>query len=244
MDAPKRKIIPKRALVGLLFVVGFFLIIIAFALSPVFVLKNVKISGNYFLTEEEVFRISGVEPGENLFQIEMDDVIQTMSKDIRIEKAIVKRVFPSTIEIQVIERPVLAMVQCDYGFLEVGTGGTILAAHRNLTNVPVPLITGVTVSDLFVGDVVENANINAVINYIALLDSETEKNLSEINIADPENVVVYMKGPVQLKMGDISSLAKKLEITESVSREVSQGKHKMDYVDARFDGTYSIRLKQ
>jgi len=243
MDAPKRKIIPKRALAGILFVVGFFMIIIAYALSPVFVLKHVKVQGNYFLPDEEVTRLSGVAMGENLFQLNIDEIMQTMAKDIRVERAQIKRVFPDTLEIQVVERPPLAMLKCDYGYLEVGKGGIIMAAHRDLSNIPVPIITGVTVSDLFVGDVVENEQVKKVIDYLDQLNWEATTSLSEINITDPENVMVYMQGPVQLKMGDINSLGKKLEITESVHREVKQGKHHMDYVDARFEGSYSIKLK-
>ncbi len=243
MEAPRRKIISKRALVGLLGVVSVFLIIIIFALSPVFVLKHIKIQGNYYLPEEEVCRLAGVTMGENLFQLKIDDIMQTMAKDIRVERAIVKRVFPDTIEIQVVERPPLAILQCDYGYLEAGRGGIVLAAHRMLSNIPVPIISGVEVKDLFVGDSVDNDHINTVLNYLDKLDWETTANLSEINITDPENVIVYMRGGVQLKMGDISSLEKKLEITESLNREIKQAKHPIDYVDARFDGSYSIKLK-
>jgi cell division protein FtsQ len=56
--------------------------------------------------------------------------------------------------------------------------------------------------------------------------------------------MVYMNHSVQLKMGALDSLQKKLEITESVNREVKQAKHPIDYVDARFDGSYSIKLKE
>jgi len=101
----------------------------------------------------------------------------------------------------------------------------------------------VEVKDLFVGDSVDNDHINTVLNYLDKLDWETTANLSEINITDPENVIVYMRGGVQLKMGDIYSLEKKLEITESLNREIKQAKHPIDYVDARFDGSYSIKLK-
>ena len=243
MEAPRRKIISKRALVGLLGVGSVFLIIIIFALSPVFVLKHIKIQGNYYLPEEEVCRLAGVTMGENLFQLKIDDIMQTMAKDIRVERAIVKRVFPDTIEIQVVERTPLAILQCDYGYLEAGRGGIVLAAHRTLSNIPVPIISGVEVKDLFVGDSVDNDHINTVLNYLDKLDWETTANLSEINITDPENVIVYMRGGVQLKMGDISSLEKKLEITESLNREIKQAKYPIDYVDARFDGSYSIKLK-
>ncbi|MCR5175404.1 MAG: FtsQ-type POTRA domain-containing protein [Anaerovibrio sp.] len=244
VDTPKKKVISHKVLVTLMSVLILFLVVITIALSPVFVLKHVKVSGNYYISEEEVCRISGVNMGENLFQLKIDDIMQTMVKDIRIERAIVRRAFPSTLEIQVVERVPLAMIKCDYGFLELGRGGVILDAHRTLTDIPVPIISGVSVSSLFVGDTVENANINAVLNFLDKLHHETTGNISEINIADTDNVTIYMRGPVQLKLGNLDSIDSKQQITESVNKEIKQAKYPIDYIDARFDGSYSIKFKE
>ena len=83
-----------------------------------------------------------------------------------------------------------------------------------------------------------------VLDFLDKLNRDTATSIAEINISDPNNVMVYMNHSVQLKMGALDSLQKKLEITESVNREVKQAKHPIDYVDARFDGSYSIKLKE
>ncbi|WP_027405710.1 cell division protein FtsQ/DivIB [Anaerovibrio sp. RM50] len=241
---PKRKIITRRGLIRVLGLLAAFLAFIAIALSPVFVLKHVNIHGNVYLSEEEIVRISGINMGENLFQLATDEIMQTMAKDIRIDQAIVKRKFPDSLDIQVVERVPLAIIKCDYGYLEVGRGGIVLDAHRTLAQIPVPIVSGVEVADLFVGDTVENEQLSKVLAYLDKLSHDTAIGIAEINIADPANVTVYMNRSVQLKMGHIDSLQKKLDITESVNREVKQAKHPIEYVDARFDGSYSIKLKE
>ena len=100
------------------------------------------------------------------------------------------------------------------------------------------------VSSLFVGDTVENKQLDQVLNFLDKLNHDTAVSIAEINITDPNNVIVYMNRSVQLKMGALDSLQRKLEITESVNREVKQAKHPIEYVDARFDGSYSIKLKE
>lgn len=243
-DKAKRKMITRKGIVRVLGLLAAFLAFIAIALSPVFVLKHVYVHGNSYISDDEVIRISGINMGENLFQLATDEIMQTMAKDIRVDQAIVKRRFPDALDIQVIERIPLAMIKCDYGYLEVGRGGVILDAHRTLAQVPVPIVSGVEVSNLFVGDVVNNEQLDKVLNYLEKLDYDTSVSIAEINIMDPANVTVYMNRSVLLKMGGLDSLQKKLEITESVNREVKQAKHPIEYVDARFDGSYSIKLKE
>ncbi|ORU01347.1 Cell division protein FtsQ [Anaerovibrio sp. JC8] len=243
-ERPARKMITRRGILRVLGVLAAFLAFIAIALSPVFVLKHVNVHGNSYLPDEEIVRISGINLGENLFQLATDEIMQTMSKDIRIEQAIVRRKFPDSLDIQVVERIPLAIIKCDYGYLEVGRGGIVLDAHRTLAQIPVPIVSGVEVSNLFVGDTVENEQLNKVLNFLDKLNHDTAISIAEINITDPNNVIVYMNHSVQLKMGALDSLQRKLEITESVNREVKQAKHPIEYVDARFDGSYSIKLKE
>ena len=243
-EKPKRKIITRRGILRVLGVLAAFMAFIAIALSPVFVLKHINVHGNTYLSNEEIIRISGVNLGENLFQLATDEIMQAMGKDIRIDQAIVRRNFPDSLDIQVVERIPLAIIKCDYGYLEVGRGGIVLDAHRNLSQIPVPIVSGVEVSDLFVGDTAENQQLSQVLDFLDKLNRDTATSIAEINISDPNNVMVYMNHSVQLKMGALDSLQKRLEITESVNREVKQAKHPIDYVDARFDGSYSIKLKE
>ncbi|WP_407399478.1 cell division protein FtsQ/DivIB [Anaerovibrio sp.] len=243
-EKTKRKIITRRGLLRVLGVLAAFMAFIAIALSPVFVLKHVNVHGNAYLSDEEIIRISGVNLGENLFQLATDEIMQAMGKDIRIDQVIVRRNFPNSLDIQVVERIPLAIIKCDYGYLEVGRGGIVLDAHRTLSQIPVPIVSGVEVSDLFVGDTAENQQLSQVLDFLDKLNRDTATSIAEINISDPNNVMVYMNHSVQLKMGALDSLQKKLEITESVNREVKQAKHPIDYVDARFDGSYSIKLKE
>ena len=241
---PKRKIITRRGIIRVLGVLAAFMAFIAIALSPVFVLKHVNVHGNAYLSDEEIIRISGINMGENLFKLATDEIMQAMSKDIRIDQVIVRRNFPDSLDIQVVERIPLAIIKCDYGYLEVGRGGIVLDAHRTLSQIPVPIVSGVEVSDLFVGDTAENQQLSQVLDFLDKLNRDTATSIAEINISDPNNVMVYMNHSVQLKMGALDTLQKKLEITESVNREIKQAKHPIEYVDARFDGSYSIKLKE
>ena len=240
----RRRRSPRRLIKGLAFlaICGGVMSIIVY--SPLFTLQRVVLHGNAYLNEEDILTSGRLHKGEPLFQLETDEVTQNLMKDLRIESAVVRRRVPDTLEIELKERLPVATVACDYGYLEVGRGGIVLDAHRNLSQIPVPIVSGVEVSDLFVGDTAENQQLSQVLDFLDKLNRDTATSIAEINISDPNNVMVYMNHSVQLKMGALDSLQKKLEITESVNREVKQAKHPIDYVDARFDGSYSIKLKE
>lgn len=242
MDEKKHKIISQNAVATLLIALVAILIVLACALSPIFVLKTVTVRGCQFVPEEDVIRIAGINKGENLFQLQTDEIKKTLLKDLRIEQVTVQRIFPSELEIDVTERPPLAMVRCDYGYLELGKGGIVLDAHRTLRDMPVPVITGISVSDLFVGDVVDDKAANQVLDFVSSLDNNTIKCLSEINITNPEDVMIYA-GSVQIRLGALEKLPEKVKVTKSVLTELQQTRHPIEYVDARFEA-YSVRLRQ
>ena len=242
MDGKKHKMISQGSvatlLVGLIVVLG----ILACALSPIFVLKTVNIQGNRFVQDEDIIRIAGIRLGENLFQLQTDEIKRSLTKDLRIEQAVVQRSFPSQLDISISERIPLAMIKCDYGYLELGKGGIVLDAHRTLRDMPVPMISGAGVADLFVGDVVDDEQVGKVLSFLDTVGENTVKSLSEINITNPEDVMLYA-GSVQIRLGALDRLDSKVEVTKSVISELQQTKHPIAYVDARFD-VYSVRLRQ
>lgn len=244
LEQKGKRTISSKTIIKLLGGLVAILLLMMVALSPIFVLKTIDIKGNSVISDNEIMRISGVIMGENMFQLETDDIKQTLMKDVRIEQAIVKRSYPSRLEVQIIERRSLAMVQYEFGFLELSRGGMVLGAYKNIKNMSVPIITGVQVPDLFVGDTFEDEQVNMVLKYLEQLNDDTIKCISEINISDSNNVVVYVSKSVQIKMGKLSSLDGKTEITESVINEIKQAKHPIEYVDARFDKNYTVKLRK
>lgn len=243
-EPKEKRTISSKAIIKLLGGLVVALVLLMVALSPIFVLKTVEIKGNYQIPDSEILRISGVTMGENMFQLETDDIKRTLMKDVRLEQAIVKRVYPSRLEIQIIERRPLAIVQYEYGFLELSRGGTVLGVYKTIRNMSVPIITGLQVPDLFVGDTLQDEQADTVLKYLEKLDDSTIKSISEINISDPYNVVVYVSKSVQIKMGKLSSLEGKNDITESVVNEIQQARYPIEYVDARFDKNYSVKLRK
>lgn len=241
-DIKRNRTISQNTVVNILGLLVVSLIIIAFAFSPIFVLRNINVTGNQFVSTEEICRIASIYDGENMFQLETDEIRETLLKDLRIEQVNIRRKFPSALDIEITERIPLAVVPCDYGYLDIGKDGTVLAAHRTLSEMPVPLVTGVELADLFVGDKVENSNLQPVLDYLDLLDDFSRKQLSEISIGNPEHIVAYTNNSVQIRIGKMERLDEKADITKNFIAELQTAKYPIEYIDFQYASPF-IKFK-
>ena len=76
--------------------------------------------------------------------------------------------------------------------------------------------------------------VSKVLSFLDAVGANTVKSLSEINITNPEDIMLNA-GSVQIRLGALDRLDSKIEVTKSVISELQQTKHPIAYVDARFD---------
>ncbi|MFA6850521.1 MAG: FtsQ-type POTRA domain-containing protein [Selenomonadaceae bacterium] len=230
----KSHMISKRT-VTIIIVSAFFCIALAVLLvSPLFKVRNIKVVGNMYIPTEDVCRIAGAFEGENIFQLHTNKMTEQLNGDLRIEKASVRRVFPSTVEIQVQERVPLARIACEYGYLEIDHEGKVLDAYRSPKNIEVPMVTGIIVRDLYVGDEIQESSVQKVLKYLTYLDPESVKQLVEIHIVLPDRAIAYTAGSVQIRIGTLERLEEKAKLTEGFLAELKIAKHPIEYIDFDF----------
>lgn len=134
-DASPRegKTLPKkvRVLLNLALVIGALLtlslIVFGVSKSGYLNIERYRIKGNSFLTEEEIFALSGVELETNLYSLNMGTVEDTLENDPRIGSAVVRRRFPDTVIIEVDEIRPVALVNIEGSLYKVDGKGTIVA---------------------------------------------------------------------------------------------------------------------
>ncbi|MCP4230213.1 MAG: FtsQ-type POTRA domain-containing protein [bacterium] len=111
--------------VGLLLVLS--LIVFAVFESGYLNTRKYTVQGNTFLTDEEVFEISRMEMGENLYSSNLGKTERYLENDPRISSAVVRRRFPDTVIIEIEEELPVAVVSINSGLYKVAGDGTIIA---------------------------------------------------------------------------------------------------------------------
>lgn len=234
---------PRRILKGFLFIVICTAIVGILVYSPIFVLRHVQVDGAVYLKKEELVRISGIYMGEPLFQLETDQVTKRLLQDLRIEEALVRRQLPSTLEITIKERMPVATVACEYGYLDIDRQGKVIDSYRTLKNMPIPMITGVQVRDLYIGDDVKDEMVKKILSFLQQLDDASLNQLSEIAITGPDYLVAYTTNSVQIRLGKLERMEEKARLTQDFLKDLAANPYQVEYVDFNYTTPF-IKLIQ
>lgn len=238
-----RSKIPRSGRIVLLLLLVAIVTGVLFINSSFFSLGAVVVSGNKYVTTDDIYRTAEIPDNINIFRLHTTEIRNRLMNDLRIESVEVQRRFPSTIEITVRERYPVAYLANGYGFIEVDRQGVILAAHKSLKQVNVPMITGASIENGYVGDKVGNPVIKNILQYLAALDEETLSLLSEINIKSPDQILIYTINSVQIRVGKGERLEEKARLTQDILKESKAKTLYIDYIDLTFTSPV-IKFKQ
>ena len=240
---PETKRIHRRLFKAIAFLALTGLVMALLVYSPLFVLREVKVQGNTYLSVDDVCQIGKIYSGEPLFKLQTDEVTRNLLRDLRIEDATVKRSFPSALDVQVKERMPVVTVACDYGYLDLDRRGKVIDSYRTLKNMPIPMVTGITMHDMYIGDDNEDEQIAKVLFFLEQLDSESLNQISEISLADPEHIVAYTTASVQVRLGKLERLEDKAELTKDFLRDLRENQPNIEYVDFNYKSPF-VKMKQ
>ena len=234
-----------RVFRGLIFLVVSAAVLGFFVYVPFFTLKEIRLEGAKYLTEEDILRIWNIYMGEPLFKLETDVVQSRLSKDLRIEEVSVRRKLPRTLEIKIKERRPLATITCDYGYLDLDHNGMILDSYKTIKTMQIPMITGAAVRDLYIGDTVDDELVKKILDFLQRLNEDTLNQLSEVAIVEADYIVMYTatERAVQIRIGKLERLDEKARLTEDFLRDLATNPHPVEYVDFNYTSPF-IKLAE
>ncbi len=241
-ERPRGRRSPRRLIKGLLFLLVTGGLVGLLVYSPIFTLQKLNVKGAVYLSEDEIAYIARLQKGQPLFNLETAEVTENLLKDLRIESATVKRNLPYSLDITITERVPVATVASEYGYVDLDRQGKVIAAYRSLRHVPIPLVTGVAVHDLYIGDDVKDKTIKVVLQFLQQLSPEAMNQISEINVGNPSAMVAYTTKAVPIRLGDGSRIEQKAELTEDFLQDQQTSRYVTEYVDFSYEVPV-IRLK-
>jgi len=225
---------PRRLLKGLLFFIVCSSIVGIVVYSPLFVLREIHVNGSRYLSREDVLKIAGIYQGEPLFKLETDEVTKRLLQDLRIEEAAVRRHLPSTLDITLKERLPVATVACEYGYLDIDRQGKVIDSYRTLKNMPIPMVTGIYVRDLYIGDDVKDETVKGILRFLQQLDEASLNQISEVAIVAPDYLVAYTTKSIPIRLGSMDRMEEKAKLTEEFLKDLSSTPHTVEYVDFNY----------
>ena len=213
-------------------------IIAVLVYSPLFTFQQLVVHGNVHLDENELCEIARIHYGQRLFELKTDEMTTNLLRDLRIESAVVRRQLPYKIEMDIVERIPVATVACDYGYLDFDRQGKVIASYRSLKGADIPIITGVKLRDLYIGDDNNDPQVAQVISFLARIDPADIGEISEVSIKKPDAVVAYTKTALPIRLGQLTGIPDKAALTQDFLRDQKTTRHTVEYVDFSYDAPF------
>ena len=194
-------------------------------------LGSIKIVGSDKVTVQDVEVAGDIGEPVNVLRINRENLRHRLSKDLRIEDAQISYELPLTMVIRVVERKAIAVIPAQFGYLTLDKNGQVIASDNVIEDTTVPMISGVKGGNILLGDLVTDKPIVRALDYLRALDDDTFKQIAEINIGDPNNMLAYTVSGVQIRLGNGEDLKNKAELTASMLKDLSKSQGNVQYID-------------
>ena len=211
--------------------------------SSRFKLGTVNVSGNRYLTDDEVLELVGINMGQNIFRIRLARISQRIESHPKVLQATVWRQPPGQLAIKISERRPVALLRLSDHLREVDKFKVILPIDPRASNFDLPFITGLELGELEPG---KSSSSEALARAIAIIehleDSELLLEISEINVEDPRNLVLYLTDGCQVRMGQ-APVDEKVSCLQRALKDLQRRSITPDYIDLRFEGKVVVKPK-
>ena len=181
--------------------------------SGLFKIKRILVQGNVSVAEEEVRRYAAIEPGINIFKLNLKQTAERVKKHPWIRSVNISRRLPGDIHLHVTERqPVLLAAL--RGLHLVDKDGTVFSRARPGVKWSLPVITGLAMEEIQSRKAETRKLILDALRLIALFKASAIKKLtrlSEIAVNAKHGPTIYTDDPViGIRVGK-GNYAKKFE---------------------------------
>ena len=198
---------------------------------------NIETTGLHNVARLQVMDVLGSDIGRNIFRISLDDRKRQLEEIPWVESATVMRLLPDRLRISIRERTPVAFVRIRSKVGLIDSSGVVMELPRG-QKYSFPVITGMSESDPLSTLAARMKIYSALVKDLDSGGAGYSKDLSEVELSDPDDVKVTVEDPagaLVIHLGSGSYL-ERYNIYMRHIREWRQQFTKLESVDLRFNG--------
>jgi cell division protein FtsQ len=209
--------------------------------SVFFLITDVTFVGNKSLTADELLQLADIGERANYFKLDPKQVEGNLMGSPLIKEATVQKLFPSSLNIEVMERVPIAVLPKEGYFVEIDRDGVAMAFTDRLPEKSMPIVTGIDTTIITLGSRLDVPGIDNVMDIIGNLSDDFIEELSEINISDPKEIRIYTIDGLRIYLGGTNNLPKKVQILTSLLINIKERGAKVEYIDVRYENAPVVK---
>ncbi|HKM38965.1 MAG TPA: FtsQ-type POTRA domain-containing protein [bacterium] len=212
--------------------------------SPYFNIASVRVYGAEQVSQEEVMALTGVDPGQNIFDLRIADVQKAALGHPWIKSISLARRLPDQVELTIAERCPFFLVPYRTSFLEVAEDGVVLAVRPILSGQALPLVTGFSVEEqVRLGQRLAAEEVALVGQCLKGLPADFWSQVAEIHLDENGEITLYSLDKVQILLGEPIQLNQKLALLSGTWAELEDQQQKAIRIDVRSGKEAIVRPK-
>jgi cell division protein FtsQ len=205
---------------------------------------HMVVRGHERLSTGEVLALVEGLRGQNILAVTLDDWQQKLLASPWVEKATIRRLLPSTVEIFIEERRPMGIGRLGTALYLIDGKGVIVDEYGpSYADIDLPIIDGIAAAPHDGGSMVDVTRAEFAGRVIGALAMRPEiaRRVSQIDVANLHDAIVILDGdPALLHLGDTEFVAR-LQQYIDLSPALHERLAGIDYVDLRFDERMYVR---
>ena len=212
-------------------------------------MDKVYVTGNEKALDEEVIKLSGISPGANIFSLNENLVTRAIEVHPMVKKASIERHFPRSVELQIVERKVWAMIPFEDALLYIDDEGVCLDKVPFMSRAKYPIITVEPLPKrVLVGQAVQAEGIKMIRQVWEAIASQDRQEISDFQImGNKKELILYTEKGTEVRWGKNDRMEEKVAFFNRIldlEKDLDKTGHDaLDYVDLRFAGQPVIKTK-
>lgn len=185
--------------------------------SPLFNIKEIKVTGNSKITTETIMSLSGIIEGQNTYKVNKSEAESKIKEgNAYINKAKIKRILPSTLEIQVEERVATFMIEYGGGYVYIDNQGHMLEISNEKLEVPIIQGTSTEDEEIKVQSRLNNEDLRKMAIVLKIIDVANQVDIANlitrIDISNKEDYkLIFETEQKTAHLGDEFNMTNKME---------------------------------
>jgi len=206
--------------------------------SEIFEIKNIHVTGNKTITEDEIIKLSNIQYKQNIFKLNTKKIIKGMFNHPKIKAVKIKRVLPSSITLDIIEREGVALIPYLGSYINIDEETVIIEVITLDDNIDLPIVSGITFKDFKLGEKLntdKKDQLNNVMEVIKCLRSVKMTDIIEtINVEDSSNIIITTSNNIRVYLGN-DKLDYKISMAKAIVEDLTI-ENEIGIVDMRHEG--------
>ena len=196
-----KRLVGRLLMIGLLFSVGF-LGYRALAASSLLTIEEVKIETEGRLNKGDILELADIRAGTSLIAVRLFRLRDRVESHPWVSRASVKRIFPHTLVMNVVQKQPIAQVTLDRGVLLVDNDGTFFALSKPLKLTGLVPIVGLKDADIKLKPLVCQNRLKNALDAIRSVKARSGLQIKELKI-DLENGITLAleESPKEVRLG-------------------------------------------